>query len=67
MLVLSRKENERIFVGDNIVITVAEIDRWRVRIGIDAPKGIPIWREELQPKEQGNGDRREEERPVRLS
>ena len=47
MLVLSRKKNERIIVGENIVITVVEIRGDRVRLGIDAPMDIPIHRSEV--------------------
>jgi len=47
MLVLSRKEGERIRVGDDVVITVVRAGK-EVRIGIDAPKEIKILREELQ-------------------
>lgn len=46
MLVLSRKKNESIFVNNNIKITIVEIAENRVRIGIEAPKDIPIHREE---------------------
>jgi carbon storage regulator len=49
MLVLSRKLGERIFIGDNVVVTVFEIDRGKVRLGVDAPRDVPIWREEVRP------------------
>ncbi len=47
MLVLSRKPSERIFIGDDIIITVVRVSGQTVRIGIDAPKEIKIMREEL--------------------
>ena len=37
MLVLSRKLGEKIFIGDNICITVVDIDRGKIRLGIEAP------------------------------
>lgn len=49
MLVLSRKVGEKIIIGGNIVITLVDIDRGKVRIGIEAPKEVPVWREELLP------------------
>jgi len=49
MLVLTRKLNERVFIGDNICITVVEIDRGKIRLGIEAPRDVPIFREELLP------------------
>lgn len=51
MLVLSRKLGEKIFIGSNaeIVVTVVDIDRGKIRLGIDAPKEIPIYRTELIP------------------
>jgi carbon storage regulator len=48
MLVLSRKKNERIVIGENIVITIVEIRGDKIRIGIDAPKDIPVDREEVR-------------------
>jgi carbon storage regulator len=47
MLVLSRKENETIHIGDDIVITLVKIDRNRVRIGITAPVEVKVIRSEL--------------------
>ena len=47
MLVLSRKKNESIVIADNIVITVVEIRRDKVRLGIEAPKDIPVHRREV--------------------
>ena len=47
MLVLSRKSMERIQIGESVVVTVLEIGRNRVRIGIEAPKEIRVLRSEL--------------------
>ena len=47
MLVLSRKVDERFHIGSDIVITVVEIQRGKVRIGIQAPKHVPVLRQEL--------------------
>lgn len=50
MLVLSRKVDESIVIGDNIKITVVGMKHGTVRLGIDVPKEIPIVRTELIPK-----------------
>ncbi len=50
MLVLSRKLGEKIIIGDNIVVTVVKIDRNQIRIGIEAPSDIPVYREEIAPQ-----------------
>ena len=52
MLVLSRKLGEKIFIGENICITVVDIDRGKIRIGIEAPRDVPIFRQELLPLAQ---------------
>lgn len=49
MLVLSRKLGEKIVIGDNVVITIVKIDRNQIRIGIEAPQDIPVYREEIAP------------------
>lgn len=49
MLVLSRKLGEKIFIGDNVCITVVDIDRGKIRLGIEAPRNVPIYRQELLP------------------
>ena len=52
MLVLSRKLGEKIYIGDNICITVVDIDRGKIRLGIEAPRDVPIYRQELLPLHQ---------------
>ena len=47
MLVLTRKESEKILIGDDIEITVLNIDSGQVQIGIDAPEDIVILRQEI--------------------
>jgi carbon storage regulator len=47
MLVLTRKKNETIVIGENIVVMVIEVRGDRVRLGIDAPKEVSVYRHEL--------------------
>jgi carbon storage regulator len=47
MLVLTRRKNERIRIGESIIVTVVEVRGDKVRIGIDAPQEIPVHREEV--------------------
>jgi len=50
MLVLSRKVGERIWIGEDIAITVVRISNNGVRLGIDAPHELPVVREELKKR-----------------
>ncbi len=47
MLVLSRKKNESIMIGDDIEITIADVCSNKVRLGINAPKKISVHRKEI--------------------
>lgn len=47
MLVLSRCRDEKIFIGDNITVTIVDIRGDKVRLGIQAPTEIPVHREEV--------------------
>jgi carbon storage regulator len=47
MLVLSRQRDESIIIGDNIVITIVDIRGDKVRLGIEAPKEVPVHRQEV--------------------
>jgi len=47
MLVLSRKLNETIIIGENIRVTLLGIDGDKIKIGVDAPRDIKVFREEL--------------------
>jgi carbon storage regulator len=47
MLVLSRKLNEKIVIDGGIVVTVVKIDRNQIRLGIEAPAHVGVFREEI--------------------
>ncbi|MEC5150067.1 carbon storage regulator CsrA [Cryobacterium sp. GrIS_2_6] len=47
MLVLTRKPGEKILIGDDIVITVLDVRGDSIRIGVDAPRGVRIQRDEV--------------------
>jgi carbon storage regulator len=47
MLVLSRNKDQRIMIGDDVVLTIVDIKGDKVRLGIDAPKDIPVHRQEV--------------------
>ncbi len=56
-LVLTRKLNEKILIDGDIVITVVEVSKsGRVRLSIEAPEHINIWREELFNKKQSRNN-----------
>lgn len=47
MLVLSRKKEEVIRIGDSIRIVIVQLKGDKVRIGIEAPPDVPVWRQEI--------------------
>lgn len=49
MLVLSRRERQRIKLGDSIVVTVVRVSGDKVRLGIEAPANVLVLRDELEP------------------
>ena len=60
MLVLTRKSNQSIMIGDEIEVSVLAVSGEKVRLGIDAPKSVPVFRKEVYAEIQDG--RREEER-----
>lgn len=57
MLILGRKENERIVLGNGITLTVVKIKDGYVKLGIEAPRDVVVLREELVPQMEGTGRR----------
>jgi carbon storage regulator len=49
LLVLTRKLGEKIIIGDNITLTIVDIDRGKIRLGIEAPRDVSVMRAELVP------------------
>jgi carbon storage regulator len=52
MLVLSRRESERVRLGESIVITIVGVSGDKVRLGIQAPRDVLVLRDELEPKDE---------------
>ena len=63
MLVLTRKSNQSIMIGDDIEISVLAVMGEKVRIGIEAPRSIPVFRREVYVEIQEEGADDAEERP----
>lgn len=66
MLVLSRQRDESIIIGDNIVITIVDIRGDKVRLGIQAPKEIPVHRQEVYEaikRESGQSEKKPDSVP----
>jgi carbon storage regulator len=64
MLVLTRKSNQSIMIGDDIEISVLAIMGEKVRIGIEAPRKVPVFRKEvyLEIQQERSGEERQAER-----
>jgi carbon storage regulator len=58
MLIITRKPGQRIMLGDDVTIEVISVSGSSVRIGIAAPRSVPVYREEIWSavKEEGAGD-----------
>ena len=56
MLVLTRKSNQSIRIGDDIEVSVLAITGDKVRIGIEAPRSVPVLRSEVYSEKQGPRD-----------
>jgi carbon storage regulator len=58
MLVLTRKTNQSIMIGDEIEVSVLAVSRDKIRLGITAPRDVPVYRKEvyLSIKEEGSHD-----------
>ena len=56
MLILTRHFGERIMIGDNIIVTIIKMEGKKVSLGIEAPKSVDIYREEIFNRMQENGE-----------
>lgn len=56
MLVLSRKENQKLQLGDSITLTIVRLSGDQVRLGIEAPREVRILRDELTPHEETSAE-----------
>ena len=61
MLVLTRKTNQSIMIGDEIEVSVLAVSRDKIRLGITAPKDIPVYRKEVYLAIQGDLPARDED------
>ena len=60
MLVLTRKTNQSIMIGDEIEISVLAVSRDKIRLGITAPRDVPVFRKEVYLSIQGESEGEEE-------
>jgi carbon storage regulator len=59
MLVLTRKPNQAIVIGDNVRVVIVSVDRDQVRLGIEAPREVSVHRAEIYEEIARNGERSE--------
>lgn len=67
MLVLTRKSNQSIMIGDNIEISVLAIMGEKVRIGIEAPRSVPVFRREVYVEIQEDQEASEERTDIDIA
>lgn len=58
MLILTRRVDESLVIGDNVTVTVLGVKGNQVRIGVDAPRDVSVHREELARKHEGRDPKR---------
>jgi len=63
MLVLSRRKDESIIIGDNVEITIVDVRGDKVRLGITAPKDIPVHRREVYEAIQREKSQKKQQTP----
>ena len=56
MLVLTRKTNQSIMIGDDVEVTVLAVSRDKIRLGITAPRDVPVFRKEVYLSIKGDGN-----------
>jgi carbon storage regulator len=56
MLVLTRKTNQSIMIGDDVEVTVLAVSRDKIRVGITAPRDVPVFRKEVYLSIKGEGE-----------
>ncbi|AEV70529.1 carbon storage regulator CsrA [Acetivibrio clariflavus] len=66
MLILTRKRNESIIINDNIEITVVDVQGEQVRIGINAPKSVSVYRKEIYLEIQAENKKAAEVKSIDL-
>ena len=66
MLVLSRKPGERIYIGDDVVVSVIASGNGKVRLGVEAPSHISVDREEVRLRKQTRRECEWEMEPARV-
>ncbi|MDR3147002.1 MAG: carbon storage regulator CsrA [Treponema sp.] len=64
MLILSRKINEKIMIGDDISISVIEVRGDQVRLGVEAPRSVKVFRQEVFDAIKAENKAAAESRPV---
>lgn len=66
MLMITRRPGERILIGDDVTIEIVEITGGTVRVGISAPRELPVYREELWESVKRENEAAAEADPERL-
>lgn len=59
MLILTRRVGETLMIGDDVTVTVLGVKGNQIRLGVNAPKEVPVHREEIYERIQSEGERKE--------